>query len=140
MRKYNVCIDIFALLYIKLATNASMINRNILDVYGEMFERKARRKWEEESIYFERVSCEDDLQEVFCNSRDTENNVYAVLRPKYIYGDNLEEIWLEYLSNQPECLIDISIEPELLSSLGIDNQEKIFEFISKMTNKKRIRK
>lgn len=129
MREYSVCIDMFALLYSKLSNGADMVNKNMINEYYEEFQKKANEMGK--TIFFEITSYSDDPQLVFKTLRDTDNNTYSVLRPRYVNGENLEEIWTEHLSYQDKDLIYISINPKLLSILGINSPKKILKFYSK---------
>ena len=129
MREYSICIDMFALLYSKLSNGADMVNKNIINEYYEEFQKRANEMGK--TIFFEITSYSDDPQLVFKTLRDTENNVYSILRPRYVNGKNLEEIWDEHLSHQDKDLIYISINPKLLSVLGINSPKNILKFYSK---------
>lgn len=130
MRKYLSCIDMFALLYSKLSLDVEMVHRDLINQYNDGLKRKMNEKGKEYITV--RTSFYDDPQTVFNCLNDTNGNCYSVLHPKYIYGENLEEIWEKHLKYQSTDLIAASIDSELLSILGISDSERILDFFSKM--------
>ena len=55
-----------------------------------------------------------------------------MLSPRYINGENLEEIWNQHLIYQSADLITVSMDLELLAILGISDPTKILNFLSKV--------
>lgn len=130
MREYSVCIDMIALLYSKLSINADMVRIDLINQYNDSIKRKMNERGQEYVTI--RTSYYDDPQIVFNCLNDTSGNFYSVLNPRYINGENLEEIWRDHLMYQNANLIAASIDPELLAILGIFDSEKILDFLSKV--------
>ena len=140
LRRWHCCIDVFALLYSTLAIGADIIDFETVHLYNEAL----KKKLSDEGKKYEpvRTTCYEDPPVEYDCVYDKNKKGYYVLRTRYqsfdYFGcnnyqrDNLKKMWKSHIIYQDKDLINASMDPELLSILGITDTTRIIEFLKEL--------